>query len=294
MSETNAFRVGTGASLLSRRRFLQIALGSALGAAGAGLYAWRVEPHWVEVVRRQLPILNLPQHLVGKRLVQISDLHIGPVVHDGYLRSALRRVSRLRQDILVITGDFMTCSGHERVEHALKTLAVLRPANLATLAVLGNHDYGAGWRQKSVADRFAHGLRRLGIEVLRNDKRFVAGLTVAGVDDYWSPGFAPQKVIPTLAADEPALVLCHNPDVADLPVWAKYRGWILCGHTHGGQCRAPILGPPILPVQNKRYTAGEFALADGRRLYINRGLGYSRRVRFNARPEITHFTMRAA
>jgi predicted MPP superfamily phosphohydrolase len=46
-------------------------------------------------------------------------------------------------------------------------------------------------------------------------------------------------------------------------------------------------------VRNKRYTAGEIPLADGRRLYINRGLGHLIRVRFNVRPEITVFTLRA-
>ena len=48
----------------------------------------------------------------------------------------------------------------------------------------------------------------------------------------------------------------------------------------------------MLPVRNKRYTDGEIDLYDGRRLYINRGLGYLRRVRFNVRPEITVFTLR--
>ncbi|HMO86864.1 MAG TPA: hypothetical protein PKC18_18290, partial [Lacipirellulaceae bacterium] len=49
--------------------------------------------------------------------------------------------------------------------------------------------------------------------------------------------------------------------------------------------------PPLLPVSNRRYVAGEYELAPGRRLYINRGLGYLRRVRFNCRPEITLFTL---
>jgi uncharacterized protein len=90
------------------------------------------------------------------------------------------------------------------------------------------------------------------------------------------------------------LVLCHNPDVADLPIWKGYQGWILSGHTHGGQCKPPFLPPPILPVRNRRYTAGEIDLNDGRRLYINRGLGYFRRVRFNVRPEITVFALTRA
>ena len=47
-------------------------------------------------------------------------------------------------------------------------------------------------------------------------------------------------------------------------------------------------------MKNKRYTSGAFDLSGGRRLYINPGLGYLKRVRFNVRPEITLFTLRAA
>jgi predicted MPP superfamily phosphohydrolase len=77
----------------------------------------------------------------------------------------------------------------------------------------------------------------------------------------------------------------------DEHVWNGYRGWILSGHTHGGQCKPPFFAPPVIPVRNRRYTAGAFDLYDGRWLYINRGLGYLHRVRFNARPEITVFTL---
>ncbi len=76
--------------------------------------------------------------------------------------------------------------------------------------------------------------------------------------------------------------------------WGDYQGWILAGHTHGGQCKPPFLPPPLLPVWNPRYTAGEFPLAGNRRLYINRGIGYVLRVRFNVRPEITVFHLAPA
>ena len=48
-----------------------------------------------------------------------------------------------------------------------------------------------------------------------------------------------------------------------------------------------------ISVKNRRYTSGEFALAPGRNLYVHRGVGYLKRVRFNMRPEITAFTLRA-
>jgi predicted MPP superfamily phosphohydrolase len=129
------------------------------------------------------------------------------------------------------------------------------------------------------------------VTVLRNQSRVVQGLRLAGVDDFWGRNFHPNEVLSKLHPDEPTVVLCHNPDVADLGVWDSFRGWILSGHTHGGQCKPPFLAPPLLPVMNKRYTAGEFDLGDGRFMYINRGLGHLIRVRFNVRPEITLFRL---
>jgi predicted MPP superfamily phosphohydrolase len=92
----------------------------------------------------------------------------------------------------------------------------------------------------------------------------------------------------------PTIVLAHNPDAQDLPIWDGIQGWVLAGPTHGGQVKPPFLPPPVLPVRNKRYTAGEFEVGAGRRLYINRGLGHMLPVRFNVRPEITLFTLEAA
>jgi predicted MPP superfamily phosphohydrolase len=214
------------------------------------------------------------------------------LVDDDYLVRALGRVAELAPDVLAITGDFMSCDGTEQVDHVARVLGHLRPARLATLAVLGNHDYGCRWGDTTVADALVPRLTDLGVCVLRNEARDVSGLQVAGIDDFWSPCFAPERVLPTLDPARAALVLCHNPDAADEPVWEGYRGWILSGHTHGGQCKPPFLSPPILPVKNRRYTRGAFDLGDGRRLYINSGLGYVRRVRFGVRPEITVSTLR--
>jgi predicted MPP superfamily phosphohydrolase len=283
----------TDAARPTRRRFLKrtAAVALALGTPTAG-YAWRVEPHWVRVVRRDLPVAHLPPGLAGRTLAQVSDLHVGPVVDRDYIHGALDRVSALGADIVVVTGDFMTARGGEQIDRTLRAIARLRPGRLATYAVLGNHDYGETYRDASAAETLARRLGDAGFTVLRNATANVAGLTVAGLDDLWGTNFDPKGVLAGLDARAANLVLVHNPDVADLPVWGGYKGWILCGHTHGGQCSAPLFGPPVLPVANKRYTSGEIDLADGRRLYINPGLGYLRRVRFNVPPEITLFTLR--
>jgi len=276
---------------LTRRRFLEAAAGGMAGALGLGLYAYEVEPHWVEIVQRSMPIRNLPQSLVGKTLLQLSDLHVGPRVDDQYLISALERVRQLSPDILVITGDFVTYRGRETLRQLATVLDHFPQGKLGTLAALGNHDYGRKWSQIDVADELTLRLQDRGIVVLRDQFRDVEGLRFFGLEDFWSPRFSPARALAALDRQMPSVALCHNPDGVDDPVWEKFQGWILAGHTHGGQCRPPFLPPPILPVRNKRYTAGEFELAEGRRLYINRGLGHLLQVRFNVRPEITVFTL---
>ena len=279
----------------TRRAFLKAtAAGLLASGAGAGTYTWFIEPYWYEVVRRALPIRHLPDALDGKTLVQISDLHIGPEVSDAYLRGAFETVAQLDPDILVVTGDFMTCWAGEELEHVSRVLKDLPPGRLATLAILGNHDFARNYSNRAVADQLTARLTDLGFNVLRNSSRDVAGLTVGGVDDLWSPSCNPEAVTLHLDHAKANLFLCHNPDAADGDVWEGYQGWILCGHTHGGQCKLPFLPPPIVPVNNRRYIAGEVDLYDGRKLYINRGLGHLRHIRFNVPPEITVFTLRRA
>ena len=276
---------------LSRRRFLRVSLAS---TSIIGAYAWGVEPHWVEVVRRRLPIANLPADMVGRTIAQFSDLHIGPRVDDDYLRDTFANVARLRPDIVVMTGDFVSYRDAAQFGQMRHVVEAFPHGRLATLAILGNHDYGYGWSELAVADHVTEVATSSGITVLRNQPRVVNGLQILGLDDYWSPRFDPASVIANRDRTTATLVLCHNPDAVDRDVWSDYDGWILGGHTHGGQCKPPFLPPPIVPVRNKRYTAGAIALTGGRTLYINRGLGHLLRVRFNVRPEVTLFELARA
>ncbi len=275
---------------MNRRQFLRLSAAAGLGTV---FYTFEIEPHWVRVETRELPVAGLPAALSGTRMVQISDLHTGPQVSDSYLVECLEKVAALRPDILVFTGDFLTyrhARGDAQFAQLREVLAHLPQGRLATLGILGNHDYGRAWSEPAVAKRVQAVAERAGVRVLRNECATVAGLDVVGVDDLWS-GFAdPERALAGRRGNA-AIVLCHNPDTLDAKPWPGYRGWILAGHTHGGQCKPPFLPPPLLPVRNRRYTAGEIPLDDGRRLYINRGLGHLLQVRFNVRPEITSFTL---
>jgi predicted MPP superfamily phosphohydrolase len=275
----------------SRRDFLRAAAVGVSAAASLGAYTWRVEPHWVETVRRPLPLRGLPTGLRGATLMHLSDLHVGHRVDERYLIRALDHAAVLRPDIVALTGDFIEYRRGYDWAALERVVARVPRGRLATLAIFGNHDYGWRWAEAAVAERVGTVLNRHGMQVLRNERAEVGGLRVAGVDDFWSPRFAPAPALAELAGGPDALVLCHNPDAVDLRAFEHVHGWVLAGHTHGGQCRPPFLPPPILPVRNRRYTAGAFSVGPDRMLYINRALGHLFQVRFNVRPEVTLFTL---
>ena len=165
------------------------------------LYTWRIEPHWLEIVRHRLDIANLPETLVGRTLVQISDLHVGPRVDDGYVADTLRRVADLKPDIVVFTGDFISHSPtvFEQVARVYRHVPIGR---LATLAVLGNHDYGPNWAHPEIAKRVVETVTPLGVRFLRNEVADVEGLQIVGLDDWWARAFQPAAAFARLT--EPA------------------------------------------------------------------------------------------
>ncbi len=275
--------------MITRRRFL-----TTVAAAPflAGFYAWGIEPAWVEYVQRDLPITDLSVKLQGKSLVQISDIHIGPQVDERYLLNVFARVAALQPDIVVYTGDYVTYAGPDSLERLHRIAAHFPMGRLGTIGVLGNHDYGQNWRETAVAREVSGVLAEVGCVMLRNQSVEVGGLRIGGLDDLWSGNLDLSVLLG--AGRRPDLMLCHNPDACDLAGWDVYEGWILSGHTHGGQCKPPFLPAPLLPVKNRRYTAGRFELSGRRALYINRGLGHLSKVRFNVRPEVTIFKLRPA
>ncbi len=278
---------------MTRRRFLGATAAVAAGAAGTGFYAWRIEPHWLEIVQRPMPVAKLPPAWSGRSLVHLSDLHIGPRVSNAFLMETFDRVRDLAPDVVAYTGDFST---YEPGNHArLRRMCDHLPhGRLSTIATLGNHDYALGWQDRAAGDATAAMLENVGITVLRNSVADCEGLQFVGLDDLWAQQFRPRAAMTALDPMRCAVALSHNPDTVDRPGWDLFRGWILAGHTHGGQCRPPFLPPPILPVRNRRYTAGAFALTGDRHLYVSRGVGHLARVRFNVRPEVTLFHLAPA
>lgn len=280
---------------MSRRKFITQTFWGTLGIGLlTGLYTWQIEPFWLEFVYQKMPIKNLPQHLRGKTLMQISDIHIGNNFDYSYIINSFKKAQKLKPDFVVYTGDYVSYENKKQFEQLHEVLKYTVKGKIDTIGILGNHDYGKDWEEQRVADQITSQLEGSGITMLKNEQIEIDGLNFIGFDDYWGLNFSPKKVMQHYDKSKANLVLCHNPDVCDLDVWNGYQGWILSGHTHGGQCKPPFLKPPIIPVKNKNYTAGEIDLKDGRKLYINRAIGHLFQLRFNVRPEITIFELQKA
>lgn len=276
----------------TRRRFLRrLGQGTLAAALGAGVYSWAVEPHWVQVVEQRMPLARLPKSLAGRRLVQISDLHVGEAVSSDYLCRVLRGLARFEPDYLAITGDFMTTKRGEQIDEVMRVLAESPMGDIPTFACLGNHDFGRGFRSTQIADRLSERLDAAGVRLLRNASTEVDGLQWAGAGDLWAGECDVRSSLSRIDPTRGSILLAHNPDIADAHGCSAFSGWILSGHTHGGQVRLPLLGAPVMPIKNKRYQRGHVPLDDSRGLYVNRGLGHSLRVRFGARPEVTVHTL---
>ncbi|MHC4444344.1 MAG: metallophosphoesterase [Planctomycetota bacterium] len=280
----------------TRRKLLRSTLAAgALAALGSAGYAWQIEPTWLEINRQKMTLKNLPLTFKGFRIIHISDLHLGAGVPIEYLTKCIDKINGLQPDLVVVTGDIVHHGRAEWNRPAARLLAQVK-ATQGVMAVLGNHDWGAFSMGKGFdhwADRVTAEMVTNGIRTLRNEAALISRggsrLYLVGLDDYWSHNFDPQAAFKNVPPSAPCIALSHNPDsfpeILDSPAT-----WTLAGHTHGGQVNIPLLGPPLVPLKHKQLVAGHYQLA-GKNLYVNRGLGWLKRLRFNSRPEITEFTL---
>lgn len=187
---------------------------------------------------KEVPIAvpTLPPGLNGLRIVQISDIHVGPTVRKAYLRSIVDTVNNLDPDLIVLTGDLVDGTVDD-LRDDVAPIADLK-APYGKFFVTGNHEYYSG------VESWITEVERLGFTALINDHRVVTvdgnSFIVAGVTDYHAGGLLPSHTSSPKAALEsapegiPRIMLAHQPlsafEAADEDV-----DLLISGHTHGGQ-----------------------------------------------------------
>ena len=251
----------------------------------------RFDPDDFEIVPLTVSIPRLHSAFDGYRIVHISDIHMGHWMTAARLAGLAQLVNAQSPDLVAITGDFVSYVLDEVAGDLVAGLSLLRPRDLA-VATLGNHDHWLG----------AAGVRRLlqqsGIRDLSNDictvHRRGARLHVAGVDDVLVGQDRLDMVLDKLPPPDAAVLLCHEPDFADVSAASGRFHLQLSGHSHGTQMVLPRVGTFIRGHYFRKYPIGRYDV-NGMTLYTNRGVGTNTiRLRINCPPEITVITLHPA
>ncbi|HZF47150.1 MAG TPA: metallophosphoesterase [Polyangiaceae bacterium] len=255
-----------------RRTFLSRGIAAVVGVLALGIAGVGAASALGEVAVRsvRVSLRRLSSGMSGFRVVQLTDVHIGPTLGREWLASIVDRVNALEPDLIVITGDLVDGSVEALRDH-VAPLANLRSKH-GTYFVTGNHEYYSG------VDAWMAELKRLGVRVLRNERVTIGegddAFDLAGVDDWASKGFGGghgPNLARALEGRDPkreVILLAHQPkqirEAAALGV-----GLQISGHTHGGQ-----IFPWTLFVRlDQPYIAG-LSQHEGTQIYVSRGTGY--------------------
>ncbi len=229
---------------------------------------------------------NLAPELHGFRIVQLSDVHVGPTIRKSFVTRLTRIVNRQNSDVLVITGDVADGLPSD-LTRELEPFREMN-AKLGKYYVPGNHEYywsGPAWIEK---------MRELGFTPLLNENRVldVKGnrLAIAGVTDpaaraTGNEGPDLARAAQNIPSDAyPRILLCHQPQIAANSAEKAGFQLQLSGHTHAGQFF------PWTLVVRKIY--GELTQGLTRvgalYVYVNRGTGYwGPPLRLGSPPEIS-------
>ncbi len=276
----HGFAVMAGLAWLLWRRGPRVARTCGLTAimiAAIGIYAFRIEPYWLEISRLQLKTDKLEQPV---KIVVVADLQSD--VFGEYDRIALRLANDAKGDIILFLGDYAQESPYYVRDKSLQDFkAAIQEINISATqgiyAVRGNLETRYDWNP------VFEGLPVRLLEQTETVARPNLCITGLSLDDSHNT-----KLFIPDCGDKFHVVFGHVPNFA----LGDVRGDLLiAGHTHGGQIRLPFIGPlaTASKIPNK-WGAGITGLGNGRTLFVSRGIGmergYAPRFRFLCRPEL--------
>ncbi len=262
--------------MLSRRQSVGF---SVVLACGLMIYG-AVEAHRISIETVTIRSSRIPSTTSSIRIVQICDIHLGPMLYPGRVASIIHAIEQVQPDILVCSGDLIDGP----ILHPAAIAADFRniSAPMGKFAVTGNHEYYFGIERASAF------IKEAGFTLLGNQSVSVGKhLMFSGVDD--PAGGRIEKVKLTearladaLPKDKFTLLLKHRP-VIDPNTKGRFN-LQLSGHTHDGQIFPFGLFLKLLyPLGH-----GLHPIAADSCLYTSRGTGtWGPPLRILAAPEIT-------
>ena len=256
----------------------------------SSVWAAAIEPNLLSITRKDLTLPRWPKALDGFRVAQLTDIHFRPGTDDGLLEKIQKALKKETVDLIVLTGDFVT---NERnvLPELFRKLKGLQ-ANHGIIASPGNHDR---WHLSGATIR-KH-VQAAGFDYLQNKGTMLSikGENVNGLDSIWGGHPIASQAWAGHRGDAPVISLVHEPDPFD-DLRANQRVDLqFSGHTHGGQCRVPLIGyAPVKVKYGRKYIYGHYKKDDSH-LWVSRGIGtVGTRVRFACTPELAILTLRSS
>jgi predicted MPP superfamily phosphohydrolase len=262
-----------------------------LGAA-SGLWAGGIEPALLSITHRTLSLPHWPRALDGFRLALITDLHYRPGPDDDLIEKLGPVLADTRPDLIALTGDLVTAN-QSSLSECLRVLRHL-DAPHGIFASPGNHD-----RWQCSPSKIKKEIEGAGMSYLcnANTTLSIKGETIFlnGLDSYWGGHPDPGRAWKGHHRDTPVISLVHEPDPFESLHQAHPLDLQLSGHTHGGQCRVPLIGyAPARVKYGRNFLYGEYQRSRSR-LFVGRGIGtVGPRVRFACPPELALLTLRSS
>jgi predicted MPP superfamily phosphohydrolase len=185
----------------------------------------------IQIVSVNVGLKNLPEAWKDKKIVFVSDLHLGHIHSRGFAQKVAAKISTLNPDLVLIGGDLYDGVKVDKSQ-IIEPLKNLNP-KLGIYFVTGNHD---GFTAEDTTQDVS-AVNQAGIKVLQNELVEIEGLQIAGVNyrdtaDRQKFGDVLNRI--QLDPNKLSILLKHVPDNVDL---ASEKGFslMLCGHTHRAQ-----------------------------------------------------------
>ena len=230
--------------------------------------------------------------LDGLRIVQLSDVHIGPTVGIRFVEHLHERCVALKPDLIVMTGDLVDGATRYLGAEVSRFLELRELAPRGMYMITGNHEYISGARS------WVEYVKARGVTVLENAAETItvgdSALHLIGVEDWDAERFdrtrepSLERALAGLPEGGYRVLLAHQPKAAP-EASALGIDLQLSGHTHGGQ----IFPLTHLIYIDQPYNVGRYQVGD-LTLYVNPGTGYwGPPLRLGTRAEITLITLRS-
>ncbi len=183
--------------------------------------------------------LNIPKaagDISELRVVMVSDIHLGRIIHNGRLLKLVQNVNNLNPDLVLLPGDIIDENIGPFVEQKMSDSLLGLNSKYGAFAVFGNHEYIGGHQEEA----FRH-LQEAGITVLCDSyEKIGESFYLVGQDERSRERFAGTSgrqlsgIMEGVDRTLPVLLMVHQPvDLAG----AQEQGvdLQLSGHTHKGQ-----------------------------------------------------------